>query len=334
MKFYMAPLEEITGYVYRNAYHDFFCPMDKYFSPFIAAKPNQGRLFNYKEKNDILPEHNENLYLIPQILTNNSGDFIRTALGLKDYGYQEINLNLGCPSKPVVNGGRGSGFLEKREALKRFLDEIFERLDLKISVKTRVGRYEPEEFGPILEIFRQYPLEELIIHPRVQTDYYKGNPRMKAFARAYEDKHCPLGYNGDIFTKEDYENIVQEFPQIDSVMLGRGVLADPGLVGKIQGKPEPDMETWKGFLQRLCDDFRRISVDDEKALYKMKELWCYFRFSFPKVDVWNQEIKRAQNIMEYEEAVRRLLNSYPDMPGGFFPGHKTITDGKPNRFGL
>ena len=120
MKFYMAPLEEVTGYIYRRAYHEFFCPMDKYFAPFIAAKTNRGKLFNYKEKNDILPEHNEGIYLVPQILTNVSEDFVRTAKGLKAYGYEEVNLNLGCPSKPVVNGGRGSGFLEKKEELRRF----------------------------------------------------------------------------------------------------------------------------------------------------------------------------------------------------------------------
>ena len=126
MKIYMAPLEEVTEYIYRNAYHAFFSPMDKYFAPFIAAKQNKGRLFNYKEKKNILPENNQGLYLVPQILTNNSEDFLRTVKGLEEYGYTEVNLNLGCPSRPVVNGGRGSGFLDKREALDRFLNEIFE----------------------------------------------------------------------------------------------------------------------------------------------------------------------------------------------------------------
>lgn len=333
MKFYMAPLEEVTGYVYRNAYHDFFYPMDKYFSPFIAAKPNRGRLFNYKEQNDILPEHNENLYLVPQILSNNSKHFVRTAQGLKEYGYEEINLNLGCPSKPVANRGRGSGFLERKEELDRFLDEIFGQLDLKISIKTRVGRYEPEEIGPLLEIFGKYPLEELIVHPRVQTDFYQGTPRMETFAEVYQKGKCRLGYNGDIFEEEDYKKVIREFPQIDSVMLGRGVLADPGLVGKIHGEDAPDRERWKTFLERLCDDFRRVSVDDEKALYKMKELWCYFRFSFPKMDVWNQEIKKAQTITEYQEAVKRLFEEYPGQPDGVFPGHKRATEGKKSRFG-
>ena len=205
MKYYMAPLEEVTEAIYRNAYHAFFFPMDKYFAPFISAKPNKGRLFNYREKRNILPENNQNLNLVPQILTNQSEDFLRTVKGLMEYGYKEVNLNLGCPSRPVVNGGRGSGFLEKKEELKQFLDEIFEKCPIKISIKTRLGRYHEEEIEELFELFSNYPYEELIVHPRVQTDYYKGNPRLDAFAGIYQKNEKPLIYNGDIFTKEDYE---------------------------------------------------------------------------------------------------------------------------------
>ncbi len=306
MKFYMAPLEEVTGYVYRNAYHAFFHPLDKYFAPFIAAKPNRGRLFNYKEKNDILPEHNRGLFLVPQILTNSADDFIRTAKGLQEYGYEEVNLNLGCPSRPVVNGGRGSGFLEKRLELDHFLEEIFEKLDMKISIKTRLGRYEPEEIEALMEIFNQYPLEELIIHPRVQTDYYRGEPRLSGFEYAYEHKNQPLCYNGDIFRKEDYIRISEKFPGIQAVMLGRGILADPGLVGRILGDPEPSRDILRAFLDRLHDDFCRVSVNEEKALFKLKEIWCYLRYSFPDSDLWDKSIKRAQNLREYEKAIEHL----------------------------
>lgn len=320
MRFYMAPLEEVTGYVYRNVYHAYFYPLDKYFAPFIAAKPNKGRLFNYKEKNDILPENNRGLYLVPQILTNSSRDFIRTAKGLKEYGYGEVNLNLGCPSRPVVNGGRGAGFLEKREALNCFLEEIFENTDMKISIKTRLGRYEPEEIGPLMEIFSQYPLEELIIHPRVQTDYYQGKPRMEAFGYACERGNMSMCYNGDIFEKEDYMRLIGQFPQVDAVMMGRGILADPGLCGKLMGEPAPSRKIWKEFLQRLQDDFCRVSVNEEKALFKLKEIWCYLRFSFPGSDVWERGIKRAQNLNEYDKMIEYLLETYPGTPGAPFGG--------------
>ena len=188
MKYYMAPLEEVTEAIYRNAYHAFFFPMDKYFAPFISAKPNKGRLFNYREKRDILPENNQNLYLVPQILTNQSEDFLRTVKGLMEYGYQEVNLNLGCPSGTVAAKGKGAGFLRDPEGLELFLEQVcegMERLGLELSVKTRLGIEEPEEFDRLLSIYNRFPLKELIIHPRVLKDFYKYTPRMEAFRNAF-----------------------------------------------------------------------------------------------------------------------------------------------------
>ena len=173
MKYYFAPMEGITGYIYRNVHHRFFPGMDKYFSPFIS--PGTKKTMTPKELRDILPENNQDYTLIPQILTNRSGDFLRLCRDLKEYGYKEVNLNLGCPSGTVVAKKKGAGFLEYPNELDRFLEEIFAGTDLKISIKTRIGKDDPEEFEKLLEIYNKYPLEELIIHPRVQTDYYKNS---------------------------------------------------------------------------------------------------------------------------------------------------------------
>ena len=118
MKYYFAPMEGITGYVFRNAYHRYFEDMDKYFTAFIS--PNGSRRMNSKEINDILPEHNEGMLLVPQILTNSSEAFIKTARELQEYGYHEVNLNLGCPSPTVVTKKKGSGFLAFPEELDLF----------------------------------------------------------------------------------------------------------------------------------------------------------------------------------------------------------------------
>ena len=110
MEFYFAPMEGITGYIYRNAHQKFFPGMDKYFTPFLS--PNENRALNPKEKKDILREHNIDLYVTPQILTNRADFFLRAARELKEeYGYEEVNLNLGCPSGTVVSKGKGAGFL-------------------------------------------------------------------------------------------------------------------------------------------------------------------------------------------------------------------------------
>ena len=337
MRYYMAPLEEVTGYVFRNAYHAHFYPFDKYFAPFVAAKEQKGRLFNYKERNDILPENNRGIILIPQILTNNSEAFIRTARGMREYGYEEINLNLGCPSKTVVNGGRGSGFLQDREGLRKFLDKIFEQLDMKISIKTRLGRYDPEEIGPLMEIFNGYPLEELIIHPRVQKDFYKNQPNLGAFHDAVEESKIPLCYNGDIFTPESYEEMKREFPQVDTFMLGRGILMNPALLDLIRMREKTDVKKttdidvteWKkeetsrkmqsadrykkeihAFLEQIKCDYLEVGMGEKNTLFKLKELWAYMGQNAPEAKKALKRIRKSQSMADYDSASREALEDF------------------------
>lgn len=210
MNYYLAPLESVTTYIFRNAYHRYFLPLDKYFTPFIVPHPN--KKFNTREKKELSTEHNHGLYVVPQLLTNKAEDFITTAKEIENMGYKEINLNLGCPSGTVVAKGKGSGFLAYPEELDRFLDNIYSKLDMKISVKTRIGKTSPDEFHRLIEIYNKYPLEELIVHPRLQTDFYKNKPNLQIFKEAVEMSRHSLCYNGDIYTVEDFQKFSEHFP--------------------------------------------------------------------------------------------------------------------------
>ena len=182
MNYYFAPMEGVTGYVYRNAHHAIFPGIDKYFTPFVS--PNQNRCFTPREKRDILPENNRGICVVPQILTNRSDYFLRTMKELAAFGYQEVNLNLGCPSGTVVSKGKGAGFLEDADKLDAFFDEVFQKADLekmKISVKTRIGIEDAEEFEDLQKVFQRYPFAEVIVHPRVRSDFYKNQPDRQVF---------------------------------------------------------------------------------------------------------------------------------------------------------
>ena len=247
------------------------------------------------------------MYVVPQILTNRAEDFIRTARKLAEYGYREVNLNLGCPSGTVVSKKKGAGFLGEREALERFLAEVFEALDMQISLKTRLGLEEAEEFGPLLEIFNKFRLKELIIHPRVQTDYYKNKPNWEAFGKAQELSRNPVVYNGDIFTTEDYLRFTSAFPQTETVMLGRGILANPGLPGELAGEERPGKQEIKRFLEQLEQDYREVLSGERDVLFRMKELWYYLGCLFSNSEKYVKKIRKAQRLCDYEEAVRSLF---------------------------
>ena len=306
VKYYMAPLESVTTWIYRQAHAKIYGRLDKYFIPFL--EPHEKRDFKTRELQEILPEHNENIYAVPQILTNRSEGFIKLAKALKDWGYEEINLNLGCPSKTVVTKGKGSGFLAKPEELERFLTEIFDALsgEVKISVKTRIGKEDPEEFPALLELFNKYPMEELIIHPRVQKDGYGNVPRLELYELAEKQSMNPICYNGDLYTREQIRNFAERFPGTERLMFGRGFLRDPGLLYN-EGKDSKNIfEKFWAFHDLVYEGYQERNMGDRNVLFKMKELWFYQVYQFSEPERLFKTFKKVQECNEYEQMIRNL----------------------------
>lgn len=306
MKFYFAPLEGITGYIYRNAFYECFGKeVSKYFSPFIIA--NQSDKFKSKEINDVLPENNKGLCLVPQLLTNQAQDFIYTANKLKHLGYEEVNLNLGCPSGTVVAKNKGSGFLAKQEQLDQFLQEIFAEATVKISVKTRIGKDNPEEFYELIEIFNKYPISELIIHPRIQKDFYNNKPNLKIFSDAVSLSKNKVVYNGDIVSVESYKEFTQAFPTIDTVMLGRGLIANPGLLSEIQEGNKVDKALLIKFHDMVYQHYIKVMHGDRNVLFKMKEIWFYMLPMFTDTTSYGKKIRKAERLYDYDKVIDSLF---------------------------
>lgn len=303
VQFYMAPMEGLTGYVFRNAYHKNFGDVDKYFTPFIT-----NRKMNYKEINDTAPEHNRGMHVVPQVLTNRSEDFCEIAKELEQLGYGTVNLNLGCPSGTVAAKNRGAGFLALPEELDSFLEEIFLKCPIKISVKTRIGVESPQEWSRLLAIYEKYPLEELIIHPRVQKEFYKGTPHREAFGEAARCSRHRLCYNGDIHSKEAYENFLQWMQMdLERIMLGRGILMNPGLIGEIKEGTELTKEKLKKFHDDVLEGYLAVMSGDRNTLFKMKELWFYLGNRFTNPENYLKKIKKVQNTAEYKSIVSNLF---------------------------
>ena len=324
-----APMEGITGYIYRNAHHQVFGGITTYYTPFIT--PTQTRRLSAKELNDILPEHNQGMRIIPQILTNKAEDFLWAAENMRQLGYEEINLNLGCPSGTVVSKNRGAGFLIMTEELNAFLDKVcdgMEKLNLKFSVKTRIGKVDPAEWEELLEIYNRYPLERLIVHPRIRTDYYKNHPNLDEFERAVGESRNKLCYNGDIFSAKDYQRFHERFPQVDEIMLGRGLLANPALAEEICSLGGADQKTGvnragttmtgavincldktrlRQYHDAILHGYEEVTSGDRNVLFKMKELWYYMGDAFADGEKLLKKVKKAQHMGDYEAAVSRLF---------------------------
>lgn len=309
MDYYFAPLEGITWYVYRNAHQKFFPGITKYFAPFIVA--NQQDKFSARELNDLIPDHNQGLNLIPQVLTNKAEDFLFTLDKLKKMGYQEVNLNLGCPSNTVVAKHKGSGFLAKPEELNRFLDHLFMKTTMEISVKTRIGKTNPDEFEELLKIFNRYPLKELIIHPRIQKDFYKNTPNMEVFGAAVQASKNPICYNGDLTTNEDIGLFQEDFSQIKTVMIGRGLIRNPGMVNDYLNQQKTDFVKLKLFHDTVYEEYKEILSGDRNLLFRMKEIWIYLIDLFEENEKIMKKIRKTNTCDEYERVIEKIFLGNP-----------------------
>ena len=306
MKYYLAPMEGITTYIYRNAYQKHFGGIDKYFTPFIAS-----RKMNRREINEILPEHNKNLNVVPQILTNRADEFLQITNKIAEYGYPTVNLNLGCPSGTVTSRKRGAGFLSVPDELDHFLYEIFHKSPLKISIKTRIGVESVDEWTDILEIYKKYPLEELIIHPRLQKEFYKYSPHLEAFLEAADIlTDIPLCYNGDIDSAQAYKELLNRIPQTSCIMAGRGILKNPALILQLKHADTAEFftkENLKDFHDEIFENYVSIMDGEKPVLFKMKDLWTYMVSCFEKPEKHLKKIRKAAGFTEYQAAVSLLF---------------------------
>ena len=319
MRYYFAPLEGITGYVYRNVHHEFFPGTDRYYMPFVA--PNYTKHFKSREKEDISPEHNAGIPVVPQILSNKADEALWAIEELSDRGYEEINLNLGCPMPTVARKKKGSGLLKFTDELDAYLDGVFsgvaarssDRAPVKISVKTRLGTDSTEEADALIRIYNKYPISELIIHPRSQKDMYRGVADRAAFLRVFQNSENPVVYNGDLKTPQDVLQISEECSRtvkpLDAIMIGRGFLADPSLVRQCQGGSRISVQELSTFHDELYHRFTETLPGQAVVISHMKELWFYMGGLFPDGAKCLKEIRRANNRVQYEAAVRVLLST-------------------------
>ena len=300
MQVYLAPMEGITGYVFRNAYAKYYGGVDKYFTPFIT--PHTKKLMDTREKRDILPENNEGLYIVPQVLTNKSEELIAICEELKNYGYTEVNLNIGCPSKTVTVKGKGSGFLEDVRKLDNFFEEFFAVSDTKLSIKTRIGMWDLEEADRLFEIFEKYPFEEVIVHPRLGVEFYQGKAHRDVFERYLQKSKHSLCYNGDINTKEDLLSLNEKWNNCDKYMLGRGLIANPAILSG-------DNSHFQEFHDCLLEGFGEYLLDDRTLLFRMKELWTWWRLLFPNQEKLIKKIKKTNTLLEYRPLVKQVIQT-------------------------
>ena len=307
MPIYFAPLEGVTDSVFRRTHAACFSGVDKYFIPFIS--PTQNMFFTARELSAIAPDENAGLSAVPQIMAKDARLFLWAAEQLKDMGYAEINLNIGCPSGTVTAKGKGAGILRTPDELTRLLDEIYARTPLPVSIKTRIGYESAAEWPRIVSILSDYPVHELIVHPRTRSQFYSGMPHRGSYALTFECTRCPIVYNGDLFTPADCEALLSEYPDTSALMLGRGLIANPALAQEISGGERLTLPALRRFHDMLLAAYLERGPAN-LALIRMQAFMKHAVCCFEAPDKPRKALRKAKSIRDYSEAAERLFEGH------------------------
>lgn len=305
MRYYFAPMEGLTDSVYRRLHHKYFPGVDRYYMPFFS--PTVHRRLTPREERELPPADSVSFCAVPQVLTKVPEDFLWAAQQCRDRGYPEVNLNTGCPSGTVMAKGKGAGMLADPDELDRFLDAVFSRSPLPISVKTRLGLRSPEELPALMTVFNRYPIRELIVHPRLRQDFYDGPIRADGFRYVLETSKNPVCYNGNLCSLSDLQVFSEACPRVEAVMLGRGLIGDPGMLSPGGTTPA----TLEGFYGELLEGYLEAFGGSRNAMFRLKENWRYLLCRFEGAEKLGKRLRKTTSLEEYRTITAQILHTLP-----------------------
>ena len=305
MEIHFAPLQGYTDFEYRRIHSRHCGGVDTYYTPFIRWEKGGIR---EKDIRDILPENNEGLHLVPQIICADTDEFNRLADTIQEHGYGEMDLNMGCPAPMQTKLMRGSGILPYPTRVSALLREMERRPEVRFSAKMRLGLEGKEEWRELSGMLNSSCLKHLTVHPRIGKQMYKGEVDMDAFNEVYSSIHIPIIYNGDVTSMEQVSSLLERYPDLPGIMMGRGLLARPTLAQEcLMGKEMPHEERMS-ILMQMHEDMlgyctRKYKVDSQILLH-IHSFWEYQESQLER-KAW-KKIMKAGNMKNYLEAIRKL----------------------------
>ena len=306
-----SPLQGFTDFRFRNAFHNFFGGIDTFYSPYIRL--NGKLIIKGSYERDILPENNTTLEVIPQIITNDAEEFLFVAKYVQQFGYKELNWNLGCPYPMVAKCGMGSGLIRNTDQIEHILKRVHNETDIIVSMKMRMGYENPTEILDVFPILEQYPIKNIAIHARIGKQLYKGGVDLDSFQKCLDTSKQKIYYNGDITSVAKFKELQERFPSIDHWMIGRGLIADPFLPSMIKNDtteyPKNRLEIFEAFHDEIYREYDAYLQGPTPIRMKMLGFWEYFSESFSNPQKTFKKIKKAGNSKNYEAAVKEIFKN-------------------------
>lgn len=303
IQIHFAPLQGYTDSYYRNAHEAAFGGIDAYYTPFVRLE--KGHTFRSRDLRDISSEHNHVGKLIPQIIASTPDEMKELADVLIKNGHTSADLNLGCPFPMIARRHKGAGLLPYADEVEALLKTIQDISQLRFSLKMRLGWHSSNEILSLAHMLNDAPLSHICLHARNGEQQYKGTTDLEGFSQFYHICRVPLLFNGDIRTTQDINTIMTQFPNLEGVMIGRGLLSNPALALEYKNGKTLEMNDKKNRMRQLHHDiysaYRDYLQGDRQVLDKIKPFWDYLTDELEKRT--RKKIEKASKIDAYENAV-------------------------------
>lgn len=306
---HFAPLQGYTEAFYRNAHAACFGGIDTYYTPFVRIE--KGR-FRHRDVRDIEPANNQVPHLVPQLIAPTAEKAEAILSLFIEKGYEEADINLGCPFPLLAKRHNGSGILPYPEEVKALLSLIQKYPQISFSIKMRLGWEDSDECLKLIPIINDLPLRQVTMHPRVGKQQYKGEVDLKGFAAFQNACKHPIIYNGDINNLEDIQRIQDKFPTLAGFMIGRGLLANPALAIEYTENRILTVDEMRERVQNMHNLIfshyeEQLNGGDTQLLNKMKTYWEYL---LPGVNKKSRKtILKSNHIDKYQQAVQLFLKN-------------------------
>lgn len=304
---HFAPLQGFTDFIFRSAHHNIYNNIKSYYSPFIRLESNNS--FRNKDIKDILPENNQGVNIIPQIIAGKPEEAKVIIDMLSTKGYRHIDINMGCPFPLITKKGKGAGILQYPDKVKEITDLLDKYEDIEFSLKMRSGMNDCNECLKITDIINNSNLKYITMHPRTGKQQYTGKADKEIFIKFAEKCNKPLIYNGDIRNIEDIKETVAIAPDIKGIMIGRGLLENPALAMEYENDKELDIAMKKELLgkfhSKIYGEYVRTLHGESQVLSHLQPLWTYL---YPELEKkLRKRIIKSTKLDNYMKAVEEAL---------------------------
>ena len=305
----LAPMRGITNEMFYNIFHKFGEP-DYYISEFLrvhATSTIPHDLISFLQNKTI----NSPIHI--QLLGRDVDFLFNTAQQLQHYPIASINLNFGCPMPKISKKGVGGALLLELPLIDEILYSL-SRLNIPISVKTRLGYYSSDEFPKILEHLAQHDLSAVYIHARTVKGLYSEPVDFTTLSLAKDILSCKIIANGDISSPEQAFQIAQ-MTHADGILIGRATISNPWIfrqINDIKSGNSPFIPTSQDYLEYVSYVIEYASSND--APENIRSAWTKkylvpLSKSLDTTDVLSDKIKHSTTLSSIVSSFETFFNN-------------------------